>query len=99
MDGFGNFDEEPNNMNYDNNDEDAFSAAQDPFNASGGMQMSSQSQSFAATAPMGSKHDDLTPEEIEIIERVDSEQQNRKRELYEKLQQEENEKNDRKLAG
>ena len=48
---------------------------------------------------MGQKHDDLTAEEIEIIQRVDNEQQNRKRELYEKLQQEENEKDQRKLSG
>ena len=42
MDGFGNFDEEPNNVNFSNNDEDAFSAAQDPFDVAGGMQMNSQ---------------------------------------------------------
>ena len=48
---------------------------------------------------MGQKHDDLTDEEIEIIQRVDNEQQNRKRELYEKMQQEENEKDQRKLSG
>ena len=53
MDGFGNFDEDTNNMNYDNNEEDAFAAAQDPFNAAGGMQMNSQPSFVSGGAPLG----------------------------------------------
>ena len=48
---------------------------------------------------MGQKHDDLTEQEIEIIQRVENEQQNRKRELYEKVTQAEDDKHQRKLKG
>ena len=67
MDDFGNFDED----NFDANDDMSYSAPQDPFAAAGGMQMNTQSAAFAAASPLGQKKDDYTPEEMEIIERVD----------------------------
>tara|TARA_B110001450_G_scaffold222459_1_gene219039 strand:+ start:102 stop:296 length:195 start_codon:yes stop_codon:yes gene_type:complete len=51
-------------------DGDAFAEAgmtSDPF-AAGGMQMASQEADFSA--PRGMKHDDYTPEELEMIEKV-----------------------------
>ena len=64
----------------------------------GGMQMNSQS-SMAAPMMAGPKHGDYTEEELAIIERVEQEQQDAKRLLFEKMQQEEQAKNARKLAG
>ena len=56
-------------------------AGEDPFASAGGMQMNMQSNVYSGGAPMpsGSKHDDYTPEEMEIIQRVEQEQQDRKR--------------------
>ena len=97
MEDFGAFDEpNNNNLNFDAGDDDAFAAASDPFAVAGGMQMNSQT---AAPMMAGPKHDDYTPEELEIIQRVDLEQQDRKKQLYEKMQQEESAKNERKIAG
>ena len=49
--------------------DDAFAAAQsDPFAAAGGMQMASQEPDFSA--PKSLKHDDYTPEELQLIEQV-----------------------------
>ena len=68
MDEFGNFDEQdPNTLNFDAGDDDAFASAQDPFAMAGGIQMSNQSNAFAAGAPTGQKHDDYTSEELEIM--------------------------------
>ena len=58
--------------------DDAFaSAGADPFAAAGGMQMQSQSTDFATEMSMGprtmSQQDDYTPEELEIIQRVEQE--------------------------
>ena len=40
MEGFGDFDDNTNNLNFDAaDDDDAFAAAQDPFAMAGGMQM------------------------------------------------------------
>ena len=51
-------------------DGDAFAEAgtSDPLAAAGGMQMASQEADFGA--PRALKHDDYTPEELELIENV-----------------------------
>ena len=72
MEEFGNFDDN-NNLNFDANDDDAFAAASDPFAMAGGMQMNAQSNTYASPMMAAPKHDDYTPEEIEIIQRVETE--------------------------
>ena len=68
---------------------DAFAEAgtSDPFAAAGGMQMASQEADYSA--PRALKHDDYTPEELEMIEKVSQQEQERKKALYEKMQAEE----------
>ena len=46
------------------------------------MQMSNQSAPPMMAAP---KHDDYTPEELEIMQKIELEQEERKRQLYEKM--------------
>ena len=74
MDEFGAFDEpNNNNLNFDAGEDDAFAAASDPFDVAGGMTMNSQSMAAGAPMMAGSKHDDYTPEEVEIMQRVEQE--------------------------
>ena len=83
MEDFGDFGQtEPSStqLDFGGGDDEFVAAAEDPFASAGGMQMNMQSNSgFGSSAPMGSKHDDYTPEELEIIERVEQEQQERKK--------------------
>ena len=83
MEEFGNFDDAPNNLNFDNDDM-SYQPVADPFAMAGGMQMNSQSSMSAPMMAAGPKHGDYTEEELEIIQRVEQEQQDRKRQLYEK---------------
>ena len=81
-------------LDFGESADDAFGAAvaNDPF-AGGGMHMSSQSPD----PMMGAGHfSDYTPEEKELMQRVDAEQQDRKRVLYEKQVKEQEDKNKRK---
>lgn len=94
MDGFENFDEgafgsstNPTQLDFGEGQEDIFAAA--------GMSMNSQSN-FGG--PSKANDDDLTPEEQEIVQRVESEMQEKKRLLFEKQNQEEVEKTERKQA-
>ena len=77
MDDFGDFGEtnpSTQNLDFGGGDEEFVNApGDDPFAAAGGMQMNNQSNAFAGSAPMAQKHDDYTPEELEIIQRVDLE--------------------------
>ena len=84
MEDFGDFGQtEPSStqLDFGGGGDDEFAAAEDPFASAGGMQMNMQSNSgFGSGAPMmAAKHDDYTPEELEIIQRVEEEQQERKK--------------------
>ena len=75
MEGFGDFGDE-NTMNYS---ESQFESQQ-PF-GDGGMQMNAQSN---FPMPAQKIDNDLTPEEQELIEKVQLEDQDRKKALYDK---------------
>ena len=97
MEGFENFDEggfatstNPTDLDFgDNANEDIFAAA--------GMSMNSQSN-MGSNMNRAQGEDDLTPEEQDIIQRVEGEMQEKKRLLYEKQTQEEVEKTQRKQS-
>ena len=93
MEDFGQFeDTQANNLNFEDGD-DAFASAvpSDPFAAAGGMQMSSQ-QPDDFSSPSRLKHDDYTPEELELIAKAEEANQERKKASYLKQQEEEQQK-------
>ena len=71
--------------------------AQEDIFAAAGMSMNSQSN-VGSNVNRGGAEDDLTPEEQEIVQRVELEMQEKKRQLYEKQTSEDEEKNQRKQA-
>ena len=95
MDGFENFDEGAFGSSTNPTQLDFGESANEDIFASAGMTMNSQ-QNFGGMNQ--AKEDDLTPEEQEIVQRVEGEMQEKKRLLYEKQNQEEVEKTERKQA-
>ena len=61
------------------------------------MQSQNPADGFGAS-PSRLKHDDYTPEELELISKTEEANQERKKALYQKQQEEEQEKQKRKLA-
>ena len=91
MDDFGDFGSEAGMDTFQQMDNG------DPFASAGGIQMSGQSDSFAAVG-LSQPENDYTFEEQDIIQRVQTEQEDKKRQLYEKQMAEDTEKQSRKLA-
>ena len=66
-------------------------------NQDGGFDMGGMDMGFSPSAPVPA--DDYTPEEREIINRVEQEEDDRKRALFERQQEEQRLKNERKATG
>ena len=91
MEDFGQFEDntQATNLDFGESGDDAFASAvaSDPFASAGGMQMQSQNPADGfGSSPSRLKHDDYTPEELELIAKTEEANQERKKALYEKQQ-------------